>query len=205
MAFYREDPKWDQNPKFTPLSESTSIPAPFIWESPPPPPPPGGQQTITAGGNEDDRRTFVAAWPPVFTAIAMPIDINNDFSTIEKTIGYLIRTNVTYAYKYIRVCAYVSTSTRITRVLLVYFGSLISELHCTTFPRSGQGLSGHTSRDLNRPFPSSPSFSFKTTVSATPLIWKIFLILMQIKLIFIRKVEDLASISLLDHHTIAQR
>ena len=28
-----------------------------------------------------------AAWPPVFTAIAMPIEINNDLSTIEKTIG----------------------------------------------------------------------------------------------------------------------
>ena len=26
--------KWDQNPKFTPLRETTSIPAPFKWESP---------------------------------------------------------------------------------------------------------------------------------------------------------------------------
>ena len=34
MAFYPEHPKWDQNPKFAPLSETTSIPAPFIWESP---------------------------------------------------------------------------------------------------------------------------------------------------------------------------
>ena len=31
-----EHPKRDQNPKFTPLSETTSIPVCFIWESPPP-------------------------------------------------------------------------------------------------------------------------------------------------------------------------
>ena len=37
MAFCPEHPKWDQNRKFTPLSETTSIPAFFIWESPPPP------------------------------------------------------------------------------------------------------------------------------------------------------------------------
>ena len=30
-----EHPKWDQNQKFTPLSETTSIPAPFIWDSTP--------------------------------------------------------------------------------------------------------------------------------------------------------------------------
>ena len=30
-----ENPKWDQHLKFTPLSEMTSILAPFIWESPP--------------------------------------------------------------------------------------------------------------------------------------------------------------------------
>ena len=30
MAFCPEHPKWDQNPKFTPLSETTSIPTPFI-------------------------------------------------------------------------------------------------------------------------------------------------------------------------------
>ena len=29
MAFCPEHPKWDQNPKFTPLSEMTSIPTPF--------------------------------------------------------------------------------------------------------------------------------------------------------------------------------
>ena len=30
MAFCPEHPKWDQNPKFTPLSETTSIPTHFI-------------------------------------------------------------------------------------------------------------------------------------------------------------------------------
>ena len=34
MAFCPEHPKWDQNPKFTTLSETTSIPTPFMWESP---------------------------------------------------------------------------------------------------------------------------------------------------------------------------
>ena len=34
MAFCPEHPKSDQNRKFTPLSETTSTPAPFIWESP---------------------------------------------------------------------------------------------------------------------------------------------------------------------------
>ena len=30
-AFCPEHPKWDQNPKFTPLSKTTSIPTPFIF------------------------------------------------------------------------------------------------------------------------------------------------------------------------------
>ena len=34
MAFCPEHPMWDQNPKFTPLSETTSTPTPFIWEFP---------------------------------------------------------------------------------------------------------------------------------------------------------------------------
>ena len=33
----------------------------------------------------------------------MPIEINNDLSTIEKTMGYLIHTNDTYAYQDIHV------------------------------------------------------------------------------------------------------
>ena len=37
MVFCPEHPKRDQNLKFTPLSETTSIPAPFIWDPPPPP------------------------------------------------------------------------------------------------------------------------------------------------------------------------
>ena len=36
MVFCPEHPKQDQNLKFTALSETTSIPALFIWESPPP-------------------------------------------------------------------------------------------------------------------------------------------------------------------------
>ena len=39
MAFCQEHPKWDQNPKFTPLNETTSIPTPFICGVPPSPPP----------------------------------------------------------------------------------------------------------------------------------------------------------------------
>ena len=35
LALCPEHPKRDQNPKFTPLSETTSIPVCFIWESPP--------------------------------------------------------------------------------------------------------------------------------------------------------------------------
>ena len=37
MAFCPEHPKWDQNLKLTPLSETTSIPTPFICGFPPPP------------------------------------------------------------------------------------------------------------------------------------------------------------------------
>ena len=39
MALCPEHPERDQNPRFTPLSETTSIPVCLIWESPPPPPP----------------------------------------------------------------------------------------------------------------------------------------------------------------------
>ena len=45
----------------------------------------------------------------------------------------------------------------------------------------------------NRPFPSSPGPLFQTRVGVQPLIWKSFFILMQIKLIFTRKVVHLAS------------
>ena len=36
MAFCPGHPKWDQNPKFTPLSDTTSIHTPFICGVPPP-------------------------------------------------------------------------------------------------------------------------------------------------------------------------
>ena len=36
MVLCPEHPKRDQNPKFTPLNETTSIPVIFIWESPSP-------------------------------------------------------------------------------------------------------------------------------------------------------------------------
>ena len=36
MVFCQEHPKRDQNPKFTPLSETTSIPTPFTYGVPPP-------------------------------------------------------------------------------------------------------------------------------------------------------------------------
>ena len=36
MVFCPEHPKGDQNPKFIPLNETTSIPALFIWGPPPP-------------------------------------------------------------------------------------------------------------------------------------------------------------------------
>ena len=39
MPFCPEHPKWYQNPKFTPLSETTSIATPFICRVPPPPGP----------------------------------------------------------------------------------------------------------------------------------------------------------------------
>ena len=46
---------------------------------------------------------------------------------------------------------------------------------------------------VNRPFPGTPGLCFKTRLSAQPLICKWFFILMQIKLIFTRKVVHLAS------------
>ena len=46
----------------------------------------------------------------------------------------------------------------------------------------------------NRPFPSSPGPLFQNEgIGAESLLWKSFFILMQIKLIFTRKVAHLAS------------
>ena len=48
-------------------------------------------------------------------------------------------------------------------------------------------------RTCNRPFTSSTGLCVKTRLCAQPLIWKWFFTLMQIKLIFTRKVVHLAS------------
>ena len=48
-------------------------------------------------------------------------------------------------------------------------------------------------REKNRSFPSYPSLCFKARVSAKPLIWKLFYIFMQTKLIFTKKVLHFAS------------
>ena len=53
-------------------------------------------------------------------------------------------------------------------------------------------LYGKQSRSIGH-FRVPPGLCFKTRLSAQPLIWKSFFILMQIKLIFTRKVEHLAS------------
>ena len=53
MVFCPEHPKRDQNLKFTPLSETTSIPAPFIWESPP-----GSAETLPS-----DSKTLYSSHP----------------------------------------------------------------------------------------------------------------------------------------------
>ena len=45
MVFCPKHPKRDQIMKFTPLSETTNIPASFIWEFPPHSPPPGNVKT----------------------------------------------------------------------------------------------------------------------------------------------------------------
>ena len=49
MVFFPEHPKRDQNLKFTPLSEKTSIP-PFQMGLPPPPPPQGYTVNLWAAG-----------------------------------------------------------------------------------------------------------------------------------------------------------
>ena len=54
MALCPEHPERDQNPKFTPLNETTSIPVFFIWDSPPPP---GGLQR-TANEYAEERRIY---------------------------------------------------------------------------------------------------------------------------------------------------
>ena len=61
MAFCPEHPKWDPNPKFTPPSETTSIPTHFIWGVPPP-----GISPIAQTRRSDDyldpRYPFISSW-----------------------------------------------------------------------------------------------------------------------------------------------
>ena len=61
MAFCPEHYKWDQNPKFTPLSEMMSIPNPFICRTPPPPP---GKATKENNSNKFymDLSLYKLAW-----------------------------------------------------------------------------------------------------------------------------------------------
>ena len=49
MAFCEEHPKWGRNPKFTPLSKTTSIPIPFICGVSPPPTPGGARAGKSSG------------------------------------------------------------------------------------------------------------------------------------------------------------
>ena len=58
MVFCPEDPKWDQNLKFTPLSETTSIPTPFICGVPPPPS--AGSQLPDALSPKRNKNYYVA-------------------------------------------------------------------------------------------------------------------------------------------------
>ena len=68
--------------------------------------------------------------------------------------------------------------------------------YCLYLPRPQNSLYFCLGQEcaFNRPFPSSPrGLCIKTRLSAQPFIWKWFFILMQIKLIFTRKVVHLAS------------
>ena len=61
MVFCPEHAKRDQNLKFTPLSETTSIAAPFKWEgvSPIPPPPPPARGWIAGISVRNERLIIV--------------------------------------------------------------------------------------------------------------------------------------------------
>ena len=53
MALCPEHPKRDQKPQFTPLSETTSIPVCFIYESPP-----WGEVSLTSTSSSRDRNKY---------------------------------------------------------------------------------------------------------------------------------------------------
>ena len=55
-------------------------------------------------------------------------------------------------------------------------------------------MTGNESGELCKLFPSFPGLCIKTRLSARPLIWRWFFILMQIKLIFTRKVVHFFSL-----------
>ena len=75
--------------------------------------------------------------------------------------------------------------------------SKISAGHASREQMINGKLSPVSQELASRPFPSSPGLCIKTRLSAQPLMWKFrvkwFFILMQIKLIFTRKVEHVAS------------
>ena len=58
LALCAEHPKRDQNPKFTPVNKTTSIPVCFIWESPPPPgsPTPSLKSSIYPSYENENRK-----------------------------------------------------------------------------------------------------------------------------------------------------
>ena len=75
----------------------------------------------------------------IMKTLSCSVARNNDLLRKEETIGQLIHTNEAYAHTlYTRICvyayAYMHTRIRVLgwRVLRVYFGSDISELHCNT-------------------------------------------------------------------------
>ena len=55
-------------------------------------------------------------------------------------------------------------------------------------------MTGNESGELCKPFPSFPGLCIKARLSAQPLIWRWFFIIMQIKLIFTRKVVHFFSL-----------
>ena len=74
-AFCPEHPKYDQIPKFTPLSETTSIPTPFIFGVLPPP----GQETRQ--GRYSWRQKGKFCCPVTFETWYKTIDLGNLFIT----------------------------------------------------------------------------------------------------------------------------
>ena len=91
IAFCPEHPKWDQNPKFTPLSETTSIPPLFIWEPFPPPPPPPG--TALPYHDVAPKRQFVdvpnlSCWPwELLSSALTALHLSNSCWTLSESLA----------------------------------------------------------------------------------------------------------------------